>query len=78
MIRGALMPMSLLNLLVGHDVQSYSMNNTRVSCKLGYTSGVNICGTIFFGFFSSRIRRLRRWANTGRSQGQARAGATQG
>jgi hypothetical protein len=69
MIQGALMPMSLPNLLVGHDVQIYSVNNTGVSYKLGYTSGVNVCGTIFFGFFFWRLRRLRQWANTGRGPG---------
>jgi hypothetical protein len=59
-LQGALMPMSLPNLLVGKDVTIYSQNNTGVSYKLGYTTGVNGCGAIFFGFFFWRVNSWRR------------------
>jgi hypothetical protein len=62
LLQGALMPMALPNLLVGKDVAIYTQNNTGVNYKLGYTAGVNGCGTIFFGFFFWRLRRLKRWA----------------
>ncbi len=62
-VQGVLMPMSLPNLLVGHDVVIYSANNTGVSYKLGYTAGVNGCGAIFFGVLFWRLNRLRKWAN---------------
>ena len=63
MLQGALMPMSLPNLLVGRDVTIYSQNNTGVTYKLGYTTGVNACGALFFGVVFWRLGRLRRWAN---------------
>jgi hypothetical protein len=63
LVQGALMPMSLPNLLVGRDVEIYSVNNRGVSYKLGYTAGVNGCGALFFGFFFWRISRWRRRAN---------------
>src|SRR5437868_1112442 len=59
-IQGALMPMSLPNLLVGKDVTIYSQNNTGLSYKVGYTAGVNSCGALFFGFFFWRVNRWRR------------------
>jgi hypothetical protein len=59
-LQGALMPMSMPNLLFGRDVAIYSQNNTGLSYKLGYTSGVNGCGAIFFGFV---FWRLNRWRN---------------
>jgi hypothetical protein len=58
-LQGALMPMSMPNLLVGRDVVIYSQNNTGVSYKLGYTTGVNGCGLIFFGVFFWRVNRWR-------------------
>ncbi len=58
-LQGALMPMSMPNLLVGRDVTIYSQNNTGLSYKLGYTSGVNGCGAIFFGFVFWRFNRWR-------------------
>ena len=60
MLQGALMPMSMPNLLVGKDVTIYSQNNTGVSYKLGYTAGVNGCGAIFFGFFFWRLNQWRK------------------
>jgi hypothetical protein len=59
-LQGALMPMSMPNLLVGKDVTIYSPNNTGVSYKLGYTTGVNGAGAIFFGFFFWRVNRWRK------------------
>jgi len=59
-IQGALMPLALPNLIVGHDVNIYSDNNTGRNYKLGYTMGVNVCGLIFFGIFFWRVSRWRR------------------
>jgi hypothetical protein len=59
-LQGALMPMAMPNLLVGRDVTIYSQNNTGVSYKLGYTTGVNGCGAIFFGFFFWRVNQWKR------------------
>ena len=63
-LQGALMPMSMPNLLFGRDVAIYSQNNTGLSYKLGYTSGVNGCGAIFFGFV---FWRFGRWRNQTRA-----------
>ena len=60
LLQGALMPMALPNLLVGKDVAIYSQNNTGVTYKLGYTTGVNACGAVFFGIFFWRVSRWRR------------------
>jgi hypothetical protein len=60
MLQGMLMPMSLPNLLVGKDVVIYSVNNTGVSYKLGYTAGVNTAGAVFFGLFFWRVSRWRK------------------
>jgi hypothetical protein len=59
MIQGALMPMSMPNLLVGHDIVIYSQNNTGISYKLGYTLGVNVCGALFFGVTFWKVSRWR-------------------
>jgi hypothetical protein len=59
-VQGALMPMAFPNLLVGRDVAIYASNNTGVSYKLGYTTGVNGCGAIFFSFLFWRVARWRR------------------
>ena len=59
LIRGALMPASMANLLIGHDVVIYAVNNNGVFYKLGYTMGVNACGAIFFGMFYWRLKRWR-------------------
>ena len=63
-LQGALMPMSMPNLLVGRDVNIYSPNNTGLTYKLGYTSGVNGCGAIFFGCFFWRLNRWRKQTRT--------------
>jgi|ERR1041385_1916411 hypothetical protein len=59
LVQGALMPMSMPNLVVGHDITIYSQNNTGISYKLGYTAGVNVCGAIFFGLMFWRVSKLR-------------------
>jgi len=58
--QGALMPLALPNLLVGHDVPIYSRHNTGRTYKLGYTVGVNGCGALFFGLLFWRLHRLRK------------------
>ncbi len=71
-LQGALMPLALPNLAVGHDVVIYSSNNTGRMYKLGYTVGVNGCGLLFFGLFFWRVGRLRRGfqgAGNGRKTG---------
>jgi hypothetical protein len=60
LVQGALMPASMPNLLIGHDVVIYASNNTGLFYKLGYTMGVNACGAVFFGMF---YWRLKRWRN---------------
>jgi hypothetical protein len=60
LLQGALMPMSMPNLLVGNDVTIYARNNTGLTYKLGYTLGVNVCGLFFFSFFFWRVRSWRR------------------
>jgi hypothetical protein len=60
LLQGALMPCTLPTLLMGHDVTIYSVNNTGVLYKLGYTGGVNLCGAVFFGLFYRRLARFRR------------------
>lgn len=58
------MPMSMPNLLIGHDVTIYAPRNTGRSYKLGYTAGVNGCGLLFFGFSFWRVNRARRSLRT--------------
>src|SRR5881396_442691 len=61
LVQGALMPASMPNLLIGHDVVIYAeKNNNGVFYKLGYTMGVNACGAFFFGMFYWRLKRWRR------------------
>src|SRR3954467_15023725 len=76
LIQGALMPMSMPNLFVGHDITIYSQNNTGVSYKIGYTAGVNICGAIFFGVTFWRVSKLRA-INRGLTDPLATTGADQ-
>lgn len=59
-LHGALMPLALPNLLVGQDVDIYAPQNTGRTYKLGYTVGVDVCGSIFFGFFFWRFSRWRK------------------
>jgi hypothetical protein len=60
LVQGALMPMAMPNLLVGHDITIYASLNTGRSYKLGYTMGVNACGSVFFGLFFWRVHRWRK------------------
>ncbi len=60
LVQGALMPMSMPNLLFGNDVTIYSINNTGLTYKIGYTAGVNGCGALFFGLFFWRVGRWRK------------------
>src|SRR5438874_12961636 len=59
LVQGALKPASMPNLLVGHDVAIYAVNNNCLFYKLGYTMGVNACGALFFGAFYWRLKRWR-------------------
>jgi len=59
LIQGALMPATMPNLLIGHDVVIYAVNNNGIFYKLGYTMGVNACGAVFFGMFYWRLKRWR-------------------
>jgi len=61
LMQGAMMPAAMPNLLVGHDIAIYSVNNNGVFYKLGYTMGVNSCGAVFFGAFFWRVNRWRKW-----------------
>jgi len=58
-VQGALMPITMPNLIFGNDVAIYAANNTGRTYKIGYTLGVNTCGLIFFGFFFWRVRRMK-------------------
>jgi hypothetical protein len=49
MLHGALMPMALPSLVMGKDVDIYTANNSGRSYKLGYLTGINLCGLFFFG-----------------------------
>lgn len=60
MLHGAMMPASMMNLMLGRDVTIYDANNTGRMYKLGYTTGVNGCGAIFFGIFFWRVTRWRK------------------
>ncbi|MFM2082570.1 MAG: hypothetical protein RL380_1261 [Verrucomicrobiota bacterium] len=60
LVQGALMPMSLPNLLAGDDIEIFAAHHTGRLYKLGYVLGVNACGALFFGYFFWRVRRIRR------------------
>ena len=49
MLHGALMPMALPGLLRGKDVPIFAPNHTGRIYKLGYITGINLCGLLFFG-----------------------------
>ena len=59
MLHGAAMPLAWPGLLFGQDAAIYAANNTGRTYKLGYTSGVNLCGALFFGVAYRRLARLR-------------------
>ena len=50
LIQGALMPAALPALLMGKDVAIYASANEGRRYKIGYILGINLCGTLFFGF----------------------------
>lgn len=58
-VHGALMPVALPDLLMGHDVPIFSGNNSGRWYKIGYIAGINLCGLLFFGlaFRSPRGRQ---------------------
>jgi hypothetical protein len=60
LLQGALMPCTLPTLVVGHDVVLYSERNNGLPYKRGYTTGVTMCGAVFFGLFYRRLSRLCR------------------
>jgi hypothetical protein len=49
MLHGGLMPMALPSLVMGQNVDIFAANNSGRLYKLGYITGINICGLIFFG-----------------------------
>ena len=57
MLHGALMPMALPSLAMGNDVEIYAVNNSGRAYKLGYITGINVCGLLFFGSVFWRPRR---------------------
>ncbi len=54
---GALMPLALPSLLLGRNVEIYATLNSGRSYKLGYITGINLCGLLFFGSIFWRPRR---------------------
>jgi hypothetical protein len=59
-LHGAMMPAAMPNLLLGRNITIYAEENTGRTYKLGYTTGVNGCGAIFFGVFFWRVNRWRK------------------
>lgn len=59
LLHGAAMPVAWPGLLLGHDTVIYADHNTGRTYKLGYTTGVNLCGALFFGAMYRRVARLR-------------------
>ena len=59
LLHGAAMPLAWPGLLFGRDAVIYADHNTGRTYKLGYTTGVNLCGALFFGVMYRRIARLR-------------------
>jgi hypothetical protein len=59
-LHGAMMPLALPQLLMGRDVPIYSEKNTGRPYKLGYVTGVNVCGLVFFGILFWRVSRWRK------------------
>jgi hypothetical protein len=48
-VHGAIMPIAFPSLLLGHDVRIYAAQNAGRTYKLGYITGINACGFVFFG-----------------------------
>lgn len=49
-LHGTLMPAALPALLMGKNLPIYASSNEGRLYNIGYIAGVNLCGTIFFGF----------------------------
>lgn len=58
LLHGAMMPISLPSLVVGHNVPIYDDHNSGRIYKIGYICGVNICGLIFIGPLFYRPRNV--------------------
>lgn len=58
-LHGVLMPAALPALLMGKDVPIYAPSNEGRTYKLGYVLGINLCGTVFFGWAFWRPRAGR-------------------
>jgi hypothetical protein len=58
MLHGALMPLALPSLLLGHDVEIFAPDNSGRPYKIGYICGINLCGMVFFGPLFWRPRKL--------------------
>ncbi len=67
LLHGALMPLSLPSLVIGHDVRIYDDNNLGRIYKIGYICGVNICGLVFIGPLFYRPRAITS-TNSGKSE----------
>ena len=48
-LHGAMMPMALPSLLIGKEVEIYAVNNAGRLYKIGYITGINVCGLLLFG-----------------------------
>lgn len=59
LLEGALMPAALPGLLAGHDLPIYAPNNSGRGYNIGYITGINVCGTLFFGIAFWHPRKLR-------------------
>jgi hypothetical protein len=58
-IHGALMPVALPSLLMGHDAAIYAPNNSGRGYKIGYICGINLCGLLFFGLAFGKPNRSK-------------------
>lgn len=64
-LHGALMPMALPSLLLGHDVEIFAANHNGRRYKIGYICGINLCGLLFFGTAFAKPRPKRRESTAG-------------
>lgn len=70
---GAIMPFALPKLLAGQNVAIYAVSNTGRTYNLGYITGINLCGLIFFGLLFRTLYR-RRVASRGERNGGGAGG----
>jgi len=59
-IHGTVMPAALPTLLMGKDVAIYAPTNEGRPYKIGYILGINLCGTLFFGFSFLRFPKTKK------------------